>query len=63
MIGLIRPGFVVFWSDNKTRGNVLASFGLATLVLAITYFVMSSSKNDPFKQGYLPSRSAVSQRV
>ena len=51
VIGLIRPGFVVFWSANKSRSSVLAVWGGLTLVLAILAFVLTGSKDDTAKVG------------
>jgi NADH:ubiquinone oxidoreductase subunit 6 (subunit J) len=51
VIGLIRPGFTVFWSKNKSRASVLAVWGGALLVLIIAYWVVNAGRNDPAKTG------------
>jgi hypothetical protein len=52
VIGLIRPGFVVFWSPNKSRMNVIAVWGSLVLVLALSYFLVKGETHiDPFKDG------------
>ena len=51
VIGLIRPGFVVFWTENKSRSSVLAVWGVALLILAISYFIIAGNRKDTFKQG------------
>ncbi len=55
IIGLIRPGFVVFWSANKSRSSVLAVWGLATAILGITYFILTGSREDTRKSGFAPT--------
>ena len=45
VIGIIRPGFVVFWSERKSRVSVVAVWGAAMLVLGIAYFISLDRKS------------------
>lgn len=48
-IGLIRPGFVVWWNQSNSRKNVLAVWGSMFMVFVIFYFIVSSQRSDGFK--------------
>ena len=53
VIGLIRPGFVVWWSEKKTRGNVMMVYGSILVVVTIGYWLTRSAKEgNPFNQGF-----------
>ena len=51
VIGLIRPGFVVWWSERKSRGSVAAVWGTALVVCALGYMLTKSKDIDPNKEG------------
>jgi hypothetical protein len=49
-IGLIRPGFTVFWNKSNSRKNVFLVWGSLTVVFAIIFFVSSGQRADTFKE-------------
>ncbi len=50
-IGLIRPGFVIWWSKSNSRKNVIMVWGTLLVSFSVIFFVVSSQKNDSFKEG------------
>jgi drug/metabolite transporter superfamily protein YnfA len=44
--GLIRPFIVVWWTNNKTRGKVLAVYGSLVLIFSIIFFVTIDPQED-----------------
>jgi hypothetical protein len=50
VIGLIRPGFVVWWNQANSRKNVFIVWGSLLMVFAIIFFVASSQRNDSRKE-------------
>ena len=53
VIGLIRPGFVVWWSERKSRGSVAAVWGSALVISALGYMLTKSSEIDSSKDSSL----------
>jgi len=51
VIGLVRPGFVVFWSPDKSRSKVVTVWGVLVVVSALAFFVVKSQHDDPRKDG------------
>lgn len=43
-IGMVRPSFVVFWSKNKSRSQVLMVWGLMLVIMGIAFFTYSSQR-------------------
>ncbi|SDK86667.1 hypothetical protein SAMN05421823_103752 [Catalinimonas alkaloidigena] len=50
IIGLIRPGFAVWWGAEKSRASVLKVWGVIALISTVAYFFMSAQRDDPFKR-------------
>lgn len=50
IIGLIRPGFVVFWRERKSRTSVLAVWGTATAILALICVLYSGPEYKDQKE-------------
>ncbi len=46
IIGIIRPGFAVWWSTRNTRANVLKVWGVLAVVFALAYFLVSAGQTD-----------------
>lgn len=44
--GLIRPFIVLWWTNSKTRGKVLAVYGSLVLIFSVIFFVTIDSKED-----------------
>ncbi|MES2734258.1 MAG: hypothetical protein V4714_21100 [Bacteroidota bacterium] len=57
LIGIIRPDFIVFWSDNKSRSKVATVFGGITLLLFIVWGITSAQRGDTIKDKANPSDS------
>jgi hypothetical protein len=49
-IGIIRPGFVVWWNKTNSRKNVFIVWGSLLMVFAIMFFVASSQRHDTRKE-------------
>jgi hypothetical protein len=49
-IGIIRPGFTVFWNKSNSRKNVFIVWGSLLMVFAILFFVASSQRHDSRKE-------------
>jgi hypothetical protein len=59
VIGMIRPGFVVWWSEKKSRGMAFAVWGSLLVISILGYWITNSQKDDGFKGGetsYAPTR-------
>ena len=63
IIGLIRPGFSVWWSAEKSRANVLKVWGVVALIAVVAYFVMSAQRDDPFKREDVPNPTSLIDRA
>jgi hypothetical protein len=57
LIGIIRPDFVLFWTDNKSRGKVLAVFGGLAFLAFIIWGITSAKRDDGFKSQTSPRDS------
>jgi formate hydrogenlyase subunit 3/multisubunit Na+/H+ antiporter MnhD subunit len=62
IIGLIRPSFVIWWSDNNSRVQVLKVWGVITVIAAILYFIMGATAQDNIKDDN-PSSMAPTEQV
>jgi hypothetical protein len=49
VIGLIRPGFVVWWSRHKSRVSVFIVWGGLHVLTLMGYLFLRSNQADPFK--------------
>jgi hypothetical protein len=54
-IGLIRPFIVIWWTNNKTRTNVLAVYGSIALISSILFFVTINPEGDGRKDVAAPN--------
>ncbi|QHT67677.1 hypothetical protein GXP67_14075 [Rhodocytophaga rosea] len=52
--GLIRPFIVLWWTNTKTRGKVLAIYGSLVLIFAIIFFVTIDPQQDGRKDTATP---------
>lgn len=50
IIGVIRPGFAVFWDSEKSRITVLKVWGSIAMVTAIIFFILSAQRDDTRKR-------------
>ncbi|MGB3617149.1 MAG: hypothetical protein WBA12_03465 [Catalinimonas sp.] len=50
VIGLIRPGFAVFWNAEKSRASALKVWGPIAFVAAMGFFLLSANRDDPRKR-------------
>lgn len=57
LIGVIRPDFVLFWTDNKSRGKVLAVFGSLAFLSFIIWGITVSQRDDSIKSQTSPRDS------
>ncbi|HYG40259.1 MAG TPA: hypothetical protein VD908_16640 [Cytophagales bacterium] len=48
-IGLIRPGFVVWWNKSNSRKQVIMVWGALFMFFVIMYFFVSSYRHDNLK--------------
>ncbi len=48
-IGIIRPGFVIWWNEANSRKQVFMVWGGLLVVFAVLFFI-SSNRNDPLKE-------------
>ncbi len=46
IIGIIRPGFAVWWSGHNTRANVLKVWGVLAVASAVTFFAVSAGQEN-----------------
>jgi hypothetical protein len=63
LIGIIRPDFVLFWTDNKSRGKVLAIFGSLAFITFIIWSITSSQRSDGFKSQTSPRDSTFRENT
>lgn len=49
-IGLIRPGFVVWWNKANSRKQVFMVWGGLLMVFTVMYFLSAGTKDDSRKE-------------
>ena len=59
LIGVIRPDFVLFWTDTKTRGKVIAVFGGLAFVSFVIFGISSAQRNDQANKDPNPPRDSA----
>jgi len=49
-IGLIRPGFVVWWNKSNSRKQVFMIWGGLLMVFSVMYFLSATTEDDSRKE-------------
>jgi len=49
-IGLIRPGFVVWWNSSNSRKNVFIVWGGLLMVFTVMFFLVNGNRQDTRKE-------------